>query len=281
MDPLLRQTIWRHLIKISRTTTTTIIITTHYVEEARQANRVGMMRFGRLLAEDSPAALIETYQQTNLENVFLSLCLNTGHDEPDGPGSVEAVVVPEDPASPQSPGTKSQSLPMKEKQAPVVRKERHQHEKIFCFPPRNFSFARSKEKIVFSEMSILMFSNIRSSTGEDTPSDVCYDLLKWTRFKALLVKNFIRMWRNLGFLVFQFIIPTVQVSLFCLAIGRDPKGMTVAVVNEEVAGGCVSWSEGCLLASQDLDFNSGDDEGWTDWDVTEPQDLYQVIISSL
>ena len=41
VDPLLRQTIWRHLIKISRTTTTTIIITTHYVEEARQANRVG------------------------------------------------------------------------------------------------------------------------------------------------------------------------------------------------------------------------------------------------
>ena len=79
----------------------------------------------------------------------------------------------------------------------------------------------------------------------------------------------------------SFIIPTVQVSLFCLAIGRDPKGMTVAVVNEEVAGGCVSWSEGCLLASQDLDFNSGDDEGWTDWDVTEPQDLYQVIIPSL
>ena len=44
VDPLLRQTIWRHLTKISRTTTTTIIITTHYVEEARQAHRVGMMR---------------------------------------------------------------------------------------------------------------------------------------------------------------------------------------------------------------------------------------------
>ena len=40
VDPLLRQTIWRHLTKISRTTTTTIIITTHYVEEAKQAHRV-------------------------------------------------------------------------------------------------------------------------------------------------------------------------------------------------------------------------------------------------
>merc|ERR1719489_653174 len=50
VDPLLRQIIWSHLIKISRTTTTTIVITTHYVEEARQAHRVGMMRNGRLLA---------------------------------------------------------------------------------------------------------------------------------------------------------------------------------------------------------------------------------------
>ena len=41
---------------------------------------------------------------------------------------------------------------------------------------------------------------------------MCYDLLKWWRLRALLVKNFIRMWRNLGFLVFQFLIPTVQVS---------------------------------------------------------------------
>ena len=40
VDPLPRQIIWSHLIKISRTTTTTIVITTHYVEEARQAHRV-------------------------------------------------------------------------------------------------------------------------------------------------------------------------------------------------------------------------------------------------
>ena len=107
-------------------------------------------------------------------------------------------------------------------------------------------------------MSVLMFANIRSSAGEHSPEGLCYDLLQWTRLKALLVKNFIRMWRNLGFLVFQFIIPTVQVSLFCLAIGRDPKGMTVAVVNEEVGGGrCVSWSDGCLLASQDLLLHEG------------------------
>ena len=121
-----------------------------------------------------------------------------------------------------------------------------------------------------------MFANIRSSAGEHSPEGLCYDLLQWTRLKALLVKNFIRMWRNLGFLVFQFIIPTVQVSLFCLAIGRDPKGMTVAVVNEEVGvGGCVSWSDGCLLASQDLLLHENDDDDWSDWNDTQPE-LFQV-----
>lgn len=55
------------------------------------------------------------------------------------------------------------------------------------------------------------------------------------------------MWRNIGFLIFQFIIPTVQVSLFCLAIGRDPKGMTLAVVNDEIDGqSCSTWSTECI-----------------------------------
>ena len=37
---------------------------------------------------------------------------------------------------------------------------------------------------------------------------------------SMMRMSLCRMWRNLGFLFFQFIIPTVQVSLFCLAIGQ-------------------------------------------------------------
>ena len=48
VDPLLRQTIWEHLVEISKPNSngksTTIVITTHYIEEATRANRVGMMR---------------------------------------------------------------------------------------------------------------------------------------------------------------------------------------------------------------------------------------------
>ena len=50
------------------------MITTHYIEEARQANVVGMMRFGKLLAEDSPTKLLQRYELPTLEDVFLNLC---------------------------------------------------------------------------------------------------------------------------------------------------------------------------------------------------------------
>ena len=55
---------------------TTILITTHYIEEARQASVVGLMRNGALLAEDNPAKLMESYNLTTLEDVFLKLCMN-------------------------------------------------------------------------------------------------------------------------------------------------------------------------------------------------------------
>jgi len=37
---------------------TTIMITTHYIDEAKQANAVGLMRNGRLLTENSPSKLV-------------------------------------------------------------------------------------------------------------------------------------------------------------------------------------------------------------------------------
>lgn len=73
LDPVLSYTIWQRLIDMSRMGKT-IIITTHYIEEARQADAVGMMRSGALLAEDSPSYLLQYYNAPSLEDVFLHLC---------------------------------------------------------------------------------------------------------------------------------------------------------------------------------------------------------------
>lgn len=55
-------------------TNTTIIITTHYLDEAKNTGRVGIMRGGKLLAEASPESLFEKFKVRNLEQILLNLC---------------------------------------------------------------------------------------------------------------------------------------------------------------------------------------------------------------
>ena len=72
VDPELRARIWEHLRKISEDGIT-VILTTHYIDEASKADRVGLMRNGKLLAESSPKELMDEYQKESLEEVFLAL----------------------------------------------------------------------------------------------------------------------------------------------------------------------------------------------------------------
>ncbi|BES98770.1 ATP-Hypothetical protein cassette sub-family A ABC1 member [Nesidiocoris tenuis] len=73
VDPLLSHSIWKHLMALSRNHKKTIIITTHYIEEARQADRIGLMRGGEILAENAPNQLMVSNGCDNLEKVFFLL----------------------------------------------------------------------------------------------------------------------------------------------------------------------------------------------------------------
>lgn len=75
VDPLLRQSIWQHLVTLTQTEKITVIVTTHYIEEARRANIVGLMRRGKLLAENAPDDLMAKHDSSSLEDVFLKLCV--------------------------------------------------------------------------------------------------------------------------------------------------------------------------------------------------------------
>ena len=57
-----------------------MVLTTHYIDEAAQADSVGLMRNGRLLAEDAPQALMEPYGHVSLEQTFLLLCRREGSE---------------------------------------------------------------------------------------------------------------------------------------------------------------------------------------------------------
>ncbi|XP_078262086.1 ABC transporter G family member 20 [Rhinoraja longicauda] len=74
VDPVLRARIWQHLVDIVKDQGTSVIVTTHYIEEARQAHLVGLMRNGQILAEAAPDYLMSIYSMSSLENVFLKLC---------------------------------------------------------------------------------------------------------------------------------------------------------------------------------------------------------------
>ncbi|KAL5460126.1 hypothetical protein EMCRGX_G033553 [Ephydatia muelleri] len=80
VDPLLRAKIWHHLTQLIQTQQTTIVITTHYIEEARQAHLVGLMRDGVLLAEQNPNELMQLHSKPTLEEVFLLLCTKRDDD---------------------------------------------------------------------------------------------------------------------------------------------------------------------------------------------------------
>jgi len=82
VDPVVRARIWQHLQSLT-TSGVSIIITTHYIEEARDAHMVGIMRNGRLLAQEPPGLLMERHQAQTLEKVFLRLCIETDQSEID------------------------------------------------------------------------------------------------------------------------------------------------------------------------------------------------------
>lgn len=44
VDPLLRSSIWNHLVELTKRGRTTVIITTHYIDETRQAHQVGVKK---------------------------------------------------------------------------------------------------------------------------------------------------------------------------------------------------------------------------------------------
>ena len=74
LDPILREKIWDFMLHVTQTSKLAIIITTHYIDEAKLADRCGLMRNGSLLAEDTPNNIISRHEVQNLEEAFLKLC---------------------------------------------------------------------------------------------------------------------------------------------------------------------------------------------------------------
>lgn len=71
VDPELRFSFWEFFYDLRKKGVTTII-TTHYMDEARKCTRVGLIRRGKMVAEDHPKKLMERTGTDSLEDVFLA-----------------------------------------------------------------------------------------------------------------------------------------------------------------------------------------------------------------
>lgn len=57
VDPVTRQDFWQLLIRIVAQDRVAVLLTTPYMDEAARCRRVGFMRHGRMIAEDTPSQL--------------------------------------------------------------------------------------------------------------------------------------------------------------------------------------------------------------------------------
>ncbi|RVE44049.1 hypothetical protein evm_011286 [Chilo suppressalis] len=189
LDPVLRERIWEFLSVLARGGTT-VIITTHYIDETKQAHKIGLLRDGQLLAEDSPEELLRKFDCDTLEDAFLKLALRQ-HQLPRRRSTLTA-----------SPDVIADTVSTDE-----------------CFQ------SREDFNVVTSSTDVL--------TAKEKSKD-CRGRSKG-RYKAVFIKSIQQFSRHPGGLVFSVLFPIIQIVAFFSAVGHDPRGLQLAVVNEEAA----------------------------------------------
>ncbi|KYM87308.1 ABC transporter G family member 20 [Atta colombica] len=201
VDPILRQSIWDHLVHLTKDGNKTIIITTHYIEETRQAGIIGLMRNGKFLAEESPTKLMEMHQLDTLEEVFLKLSKrqNLGLRRRSSILSSVTGLPPEDDEIDEMSGEFGDNVSISSRRKSVV---------------------------------IVDDGNVSSLPPEEKGSSK--HTINPMHMKALIWKNFLWMWRNVGMMLFIIGLPVAQIVLFCISIGKDPIGLKLAIVNHEL-----------------------------------------------
>lgn len=75
VDPVTRRQFWE-MIYQTADEGVTIFVTTHYMDEAEYCHRISIMVDGKIVALDSPKALVEEYSVKNMDDVFIKLARN-------------------------------------------------------------------------------------------------------------------------------------------------------------------------------------------------------------
>jgi ABC-2 type transport system ATP-binding protein len=72
LDPVLRQDLWQ-LFRRLAAQGATLVVSSHVMDEAARCDRLLLMRSGRIIAADTPAALLAATGAANIDEAFLAL----------------------------------------------------------------------------------------------------------------------------------------------------------------------------------------------------------------
>lgn len=72
VDPITRRQFW-DMIYEEADSGLTVFVTTHYMDEAEYCNRVSIMDDGKIVALDTPAALVKQYGAQTIDDVFIKI----------------------------------------------------------------------------------------------------------------------------------------------------------------------------------------------------------------
>ena len=167
------------------------MLTTHYVEEAANADCVAFLRGGRILQEGKPADLLERFSCNSLESLFLQLCYE---EENVGALSEETSALIEESESDFDDLTKSQT----EQSANILTT------KILKQKIANASLSDISQKVKRGKVSL------------------------FNKTKALIFKNLMVLRRHRLFMFFNILLPVLNFSIFFQAVGRPVHGIIVS-----------------------------------------------------
>lgn len=80
LDPVLRRDLWGHFRQLAEQGCS-LIVSSHVMDEATRCDRLVLLRRGRVLADLTPAELLERTGETDADAAFLALVESTGGEE--------------------------------------------------------------------------------------------------------------------------------------------------------------------------------------------------------
>ncbi|ODM99501.1 ABC transporter G family member 23 [Orchesella cincta] len=197
-------------------------------------SHIGIMRNGRLLAEKSPEALLIEYKVTHLDDIVLTLCRLDREEKKRLRNEPEEKTEWNLNSITKRKIGNCESTIVEEGTIVGIRYEAgsngNRDDPIFVESPK-LNKAGTEVSIVHNNGYISPpLKRRKLSTRESIRMNHSTQIQKLT---ALLIKNFIILMRNIGFLIFIFFVPAIQVVLICLTIGSDPKYLLIDVINPE------------------------------------------------